>query len=208
MGTPASPGRHAIPPAARFCTAGVRTISLVAVAVAVRTPVPGRNAGWLCHSRSVDAIRRFSRAQYASALESWRWLPLEGKSAVCTSPFGDIFLEDDQGVWWLDTLEGALSRPWASREEFAAALSTAEGQDEFLLAGLGMAAEAGGLRPGPDQVYGFIIPPKIGGALDASNIEVQDFVVALYIAGQIHRQIHSMPPGTKITGLTVDGQMP
>jgi hypothetical protein len=67
----------------------------------------------------------------------------------CTSPFGDVFLEDEQGVWWLDTLDGALSQPWASREEFAAAVSTTAGQDQYLLAGLGLAAEAAGAPARP-----------------------------------------------------------
>jgi hypothetical protein len=156
----------------------------------------------------VDAIRQFSGEQYARALESWHWLDLAGKAALCASPFGDVFLEDDRGVWWLDALEGVLTRPWATREEFAAALSTAEGQDEYLLAGLGLAAESAGLTPGADQVYGFAVPPNLGGALDVSNVEVVDFVVALNLAGQIHRQIRDLPPGTKITGFTMDDTAP
>ena len=156
----------------------------------------------------MDVIRRFSAEQYTGALESWRWLGLDAMAPLCASPFGDVFLEDDQGVWWLDTLEGTLTRPWASREEFAATLSTADGQDEYLLAGLGLAAEESGLRPGPDQVYGFSVPPKLGGALDDGNVEVIDFVVAVDIAGQIHRQIRGMPPGTKITGFTMEEPAP
>jgi hypothetical protein len=57
-------------------------------------------------------------------------------------------------------------------------------------------------------VYGFTIPPKLGGASDVNNVEVQDFVVALHIAGQIHCQIRDTPPGMKITGIAADGQMP
>jgi len=166
-------------------------------------PVVGAPAP-VCDRCAVEAIRQFSAEQYGRALEPWHWLDLDGKAALCASPFGDVFLEDDQGVWWLDTLEGVLTRPWATREEFAGALSTTEGQDEYLLAGLGLAAEEAGLGPGPDQVYGFTVPPKLGGALDVDNVEVIDFVVALSLAGQIHRQIRDLPPGTEITGFTLD----
>jgi hypothetical protein len=41
-----------------------------------------------------------------------------------------------------------------------------------------------------------------------SNVEVVDFLVALNLAGQIHRQIRELPPGTKITGFTVEGTAP
>lgn len=156
----------------------------------------------------MDVIRRFSGEQYSRALESWRWLELDGKAALCASPFGDVFLEDDQGIWWLDAVDGVLTRPWASREEFAAAVSTSEGQDEYLLAGLGLAAEEAGLTPGPAQVYGFAVPPKLGGAFEVDNVEVIDFVVGLTIAGQIHRQIRDLPPGTAITGFTLDEPTP
>jgi hypothetical protein len=58
----------------------------------------------------VDVIRTFTARRYAEALSSWTWLDVVGKSAVCTSPFGDVFLEDDDGVWWLDTVYGTLTR--------------------------------------------------------------------------------------------------
>lgn len=156
----------------------------------------------------MDVIRRFSGEQYSRALESWRWLGLDGKAPLCASPFGDVFLEDEQGIWWLDAVDGVLTRPWASRQEFADAVSTTRGQDEYLLAGLGLAAEAAGLLPGPEQVYGFTVPPKLGGAFEPDNVEVVDFVVALDIAGQIHRQIRDAPPGTGIAGSTIDEPAP
>ena len=35
-----------------------------------------------------------------------------------------------------------------------------------------------------------------------------DFVVSLNIAGQLLHQVKTLPPGTKITGFTVDGKLP
>lgn len=143
----------------------------------------------------MEAIRLFSGAQYAAALESWRWLALDGKAPLCVAPFGDVFLEGGDGVWWLDTVDGVLTRPWASRQEFADAMATVDGQEQYLLVGLGLAAEAAGLTPGPDEVYGFTVPPRLGGAFAVENVQVVDFVVGLNLAGQVLRQVHDLPPG-------------
>jgi hypothetical protein len=152
----------------------------------------------------MEAIRRFTDEQFLDALESWSWLDLAGKAPLCASPFGDVFLEDGSGVWWLDTLEGTLTRPWPDREAFATAVADETGQDRYLLVGLALAAEDRGLRPGPEEVYGFHVPPKLGGGFDPDNVEVIDFVLGVNVAGQIHRQLKDLPPGTTISGFTVE----
>ena len=153
----------------------------------------------------MEAIRRFTDEQFGNALESWTWLDLAGKAPLCASPFGDVFLEDPTGgVWWLDTLEGTLTRPWPTRGEFASAVADEAGQDRYLLVGLALAAEDRGLRPGPDEVYGFTVPPKLGGRFEADNVEVIDFVLGVNVTGQIHQQLKDLPPGTKVTGFTIE----
>lgn len=148
---------------------------------------------------AVELTRRFTAEQFAAGLESWGWLGLDDKVPVFASPFGDVFLESGDGIWWLDTLQGELSCAWPDPAALEADLRTEEGQDQFLLAGLAMAAESRGLVPGADQIYGFTHPPVLGGALDVANVEVIDFVVSLNIAGQIHDQVRDLPPGASIT---------
>jgi hypothetical protein len=41
--------------------------------------------------------------------------------------------------------------------------------------------------------------------LNADNVETLDFVVDLSIAGPLHEQISDLPPGTRISGLTLAG---
>jgi hypothetical protein len=135
--------------------------------------------------------RTFTPDQYAHALESWQWLDVAGKQPVFATPFGDVVFQAADGFWWLDALGGELSRPWASAEAMQAELNTAEGQERYLLAGLAFAAERRGLVPDEDQVYGFLQPPALGGPVEAENVELVDFVVALNIAGQIHEQIRA-----------------
>lgn len=89
-----------------------------------------------------------------------------------------------------------------------AVLESEEGQDRYLLAGLALAAECAGQHLGPDDVYSFRIPPVLGGLVDVSNVEVMSFTVAASINGQIHRQVKDLPPGSPISGVTVDGPDP
>lgn len=147
--------------------------------------------------------KTFSEQQFAQALESWAWLGLAGRKPLFTSLFGDVFLAGPDGCWYLDTIEGALTRPWASAAELERDLSTEEGENRYLLAGLAEAAEARGLVLGPDQVYSFMPPPVLGGGVTVESVSVEDFAVAVNIAGQIHDQVRNLPPGTRISGVSL-----
>jgi Domain of unknown function (DUF1851) len=154
----------------------------------------------------VDLIRTFSPDQFTRALDSWGWIGIGDKSPVFTSPFGDVFFRSHDGFWWLDTLEATLTRLWANAEELKTALNTPEGQDRFLLAGLAASAERQGITPAAAQVYGFKFAPILGGKIGIDNIEVIDFVVSVNILGQLHKQVRGLPPGTRISGFTVDNR--
>jgi hypothetical protein len=84
-------------------------------------------------------------------------------------------------------------------------LDSEEGQDQYLLGGLVIAAERSGLTLGVDQVYDFIKPPILGGQFEVENLTTMDLVVSLHVAGQLLGQVRHLPPGTQITGFTVDG---
>jgi hypothetical protein len=61
---------------------------------------------------AAELTRRFTAEQFGSGLGSWGRLGLDGKVPVFASPFGDVFFEAADGIWWLDTLQGELSCPW------------------------------------------------------------------------------------------------
>jgi hypothetical protein len=152
---------------------------------------------------SVDLTRTFTAEQYARGLDSWSWIGIGDRTPIFASPFGDVFFRARDGLWWLDTLEGTLSRPWSTDEAMRADLTSPEGQDRYLLAGLAFGALERGIVPTADQVYGFQHPPVLGGALDVDNVESINFVVGLAIAGQLHEQVRDLPPGTPISGFTL-----
>jgi hypothetical protein len=78
----------------------------------------------------VELTRKFTPQQYVQATESWQWLGLADKAPLFTSPFGDVFFQATDGIWWLDTIEGALTRRWRTADELRAELTTPEGQDQ------------------------------------------------------------------------------
>ena len=147
-------------------------------------------------------------AKLASALEAWSWIGLAGKKPVRVTAFADVFLEDKEGIWFLDTVGGKLKRICATAAELDALLTTEKGRDEYLFAGFVERAHREGLVLSSGECYEFRINPVLGGAIEYANVEKQDFMVALHIAGQIHEQVRNVPPGTKISGLTVDGVPP
>ena len=152
----------------------------------------------------MELIRRFPADVVASALQDWGWLAdLSDKTPLVTSAFGDVFLQAPNGVWFLDTLEGKLTREWADVHELQEQLNTPGGQDRFLMAGVADDAYSAGLRPGDAQVLSFKVLPVLGGAIDVANLEIADLDVALSLTGQIHRQVKDLPPGTPISNVSI-----
>jgi hypothetical protein len=144
--------------------------------------------------------KTFAPEIYARALESWSWIGVENKVPVLASLFGDVFLQDIHGHWFLDSVEGTLTTVATTRDDLQKKLDTPEGQDNFLLGGLAMSAVRRGILLEPNEVYDFKIPPVLGGKTGVDNIVKMDFVVSLNIAGQLHNQVRHLPPGTKIKG--------
>lgn len=123
---------------------------------------------------------------------------------MIASPFGDVFLQSPDGPYWvLSLLDGSFEQCASSAAELQEVLDTEDGQDDFLLGGLAMAAWRAGHVPGSDEVLAFKIPPVLGGTFKVENIEVMDFVVIANLSGQLHRQLDGVPPGTAISELRI-----
>lgn len=154
----------------------------------------------------MDLIRRYPFEAYQQALRAWAWLPdLAGKGPAFTSAFGDLFLQDRDGSYWLlDTVEGTLTRRWPDTDALEAELMSPEGQDTYLMARLLAEADRAGLEPGAGDVLAFKVAPVLGGSFEVDNLQVVDFVVNLDILGQIHQQLRELPPGTRITGFSIE----
>lgn len=121
-----------------------------------------------------------------------------------TNAFGDVFLQSQDGSFsFLDTVEGRLQLVWPDAAAFQTDINTPTAQDHYLMIGLAQAAADAGLEPAPDQILSFKTPPVLGGELSMENLEIADFVVTVNVAGQVHGQVRSLPPGAPITGITI-----
>ena len=153
----------------------------------------------------MDVVRRFTSDAYAQALSSWTWLEgIDRMEPVLANAVGDVFLRDPDGsFWFLDTVEGSLVPTWPDAASLQAAVNTREVQEQYLLAHLVRDAAEAGMDPGPDQVLSFRLPPVLGGELSVDNVELADFAVSVNLAGQVHEQVRSLPPGTPVTDIRI-----
>ena len=133
----------------------------------------------------MQLTKQFTEAQYAKALDSWHWLDgLDHLTPGFASLFGDLFMVAEDGSWWfLDTLDGTLTRQWNDGDELVAALDTEKGQDRYLMGALALGA---GRPLAEDEVYGWAPPPMITGRFDVDGIKAFPFIVVVNVAGQIH----------------------
>lgn len=154
----------------------------------------------------VRLTRQFPPKDYAAALESWgTFLDLAGATPLLTSQFGDVVLaRAGDGVYLLDVLAGTLTREWDDVDAMADALETPEGRERYLRASLVTAAFRAGTIPDETQVYDFVTPPVLGGALAVDNLRPTDFVVTVNLDGQIHEQVRDLPPGTRVDGVALE----
>lgn len=150
----------------------------------------------------MDLIKAFSADTYASALEAWEWIDVSGRQPIFASLFGDLFLEDGDGVWFLDIIGGHLTMEWPDRATLEAELETPEGSERWLLVSLAHAASES-LALAESQIYDFVQNPVLGGAIAVENLSATDFEVAVDMAGQIHRQVAPLASGTRISGASL-----
>jgi hypothetical protein len=54
------------------------------------------------------------------------------------------------------------------------------------------------------QLYGFKVPPHLGGACSLSNLEPTDIAVHFSLLGQLHRKARGLAPATPVRGIKID----
>lgn len=144
-----------------------------------------------------------SPEELAQALESWSWLKLPKTPPILVSAFGDVFFSHSGKILMLDTLEGRLVSAAQDEIELRTKLGDVELQDRYLSSVWVQAAQRAGLSLAPGECYDWKVAPVLGGQMAADEIVKLSFVVKVNIAGQLHRQVKDLPPGTKINRVTI-----
>ena len=153
--------------------------------------------------------RNFGNVPLEELLSDWRWLIDDAYSPLLMTAFGDLFLKSETGgVYFLDLVSGEFNRVAATVNEFETLLRNPEKVEEWLMPDLVMSLREQGMTLEDRECYGYKIPPVLGGEISVENVEPSDLAVYFSILGQIHHQVHDLPPGTPITGFTVDGEEP
>lgn len=119
--------------------------------------------------------------------------------------FGDLFIEQTDGIWRLDTGAAELERIFPSRQAFDDFLGGDRGQawqdavDAWFLPPFVERLHAAGKRANAGQCYGMTILPVFeGGAYTVENAFVVSLREWLIYTGDVHRQLRDVPEGGQV----------
>lgn len=134
-------------------------------------------------------------------LADWRWLCDLPVRLIARNAFGDLFLCDEAGgVLKLDVSIGKLSKIATSIEEFFALATTEIMQNEWFGANDEKAFAGKGLVPGEEQCIAFKVPTMFHESAGVpDNVYLGDIYEYVSFLGAIHKQIASLPDGSKIS---------
>lgn len=138
-------------------------------------------------------------------LEDWRWLLGPDLQLWYVTKAGSALLRNpaDGSVHFLDVAAGTVERIAANVDGFKAAVVIPENLQRWLMRAVVDQMRGRGIQPGTNQCFSFKQPPVLGGAITPENMELCDIAVHFSIAGQIHRQVKDLPPGTKIRNVKI-----
>ena len=151
----------------------------------------------------VELTRQFEPEQYAEAIESWVFVDFTGWEPALATAFGDILFQGPGGFAFLDIEAGTFAPTWVTQNDLLADLNSPSGQLRYLRSDLVPEAIERLGEPDLDETFTFRRNLALGGSATIENVGIADFVVTVDLAGQIHAQIRRLPPGTRISGLTL-----
>jgi hypothetical protein len=152
-----------------------------------------------------DLIASFGHLKRESLLSSWRWLMGDGKFPVLLTVMGDAFVQDteDGSVHLLSVGPATIERVADSFDEFREILSDRDFVMEHLVPGLVVDLRARGCVLAPGQLYGFKVPPILGGEYVLENLERTDIAVHFELTGKIYETARNIPTGTPIKSIEI-----
>jgi len=135
------------------------------------------------------------------------WVPPlpEGFTIWLVNRFGDVVaVFDDGSVHMLDTGTGVITQLAVDRDDFIQKLDAGDNADIWLMISLVDECVSSGMVLGPNQCYGYKVPPILGGAYTVENCEPTDLSVHYSLMADICRQVRDLPDGTKISSVIIE----
>lgn len=131
-------------------------------------------------------------------LAEWRWLCPNRLRMVARNVFGELFLQHESGaIFRLNTTTGKFSKVSESESEFQT-LAKREKCSEWFAESESLAYERLGLTPNSSQCIGFPVPAVFAEGGRPDTAYVADLYEYVSFLGDLHRQIASVPDGSKV----------
>lgn len=138
------------------------------------------------------------------ALECWRWLTGPDARPLLMTALGDVFVMTQDGrIFMVDTYEGTLKGAGGSYEDWKKQLNQSHNLHNWFTPNLVAELRRRNLMLGRGQCYSPKIPPVMGGAMDADNMEIAPWKAHFHIQGQLHEKVKDLPDGTPISGVDI-----
>lgn len=133
-------------------------------------------------------------------LDDWQWLLPDPHRLLAVTRMGDAFVERADGeVVFMDTMEDALRH--AAVDAFQKMMQAGALDATWNNPDMVWLLEARGEYLASGQCYSYQVPPVLGGPFNSDNVRAGSARVHFSVMGQLHRQIKSLPPGSKRSGI-------
>lgn len=136
---------------------------------------------------------------WSEYLSPWAGLISPSFTVWFVNRFGDIIVVlDDGSVHLLDVGVGTFDRIAADREEFLLKIDQDENANDWLMIPFVDACVAAGMILGPNQCYGYRMPPMLGGGYEIGNFVPLNIAEHYSFLADIWQQAKDIPDGTPV----------
>jgi hypothetical protein len=135
---------------------------------------------------------------FEGAIAAWQWLVKGQVRPLLITGLGDVFVEQQGAVYFLDTMRGSFEEVAPSRIVWKERLTNADDVFAWFRPDLVGALLEHGTKLAAGQVYSPTVPPILGGDLNPTNFTPSQWRMHLHVLGHIHRQVKDLPPGTPV----------
>jgi hypothetical protein len=143
-------------------------------------------------------------ASFDEMREAWDWLVPSADRALLITAIGDVFLQGPNGDFkFLDTQYGRLYDIGPLPSDWRKALANHKDREMwFRPAFVSRLRNAHGPLK-PEMVYSGTLPLSLSGKETTENFTPRLAKMHLWNGGQIQGQVKDLPPGTRITKITI-----
>jgi hypothetical protein len=130
-----------------------------------------------------------SGRDWVAMLSGWAEILPASFTVWLVNRFGDVVVVlDDESVHLLDIGVGTFARVAGSRKRFAELMNISKNANNRLAIPLVDRCVAAGLVPGPNQCFGYKIPPLLGGEYSVENVTTGDLAENYAVLAEVWRR--------------------